>query len=134
MRTSNSRTRLAAIGSPVLFSGDIVMTRLPNITGPESRVQQWLSSLDKFDALPEYRTSPLFSERERAALDYVDEATRNKRVSDATFDALRPHFNDREIVELTWLNALENYYNLINLPLGIGSDGLCAIAQRRAAA
>ena len=35
----------------VLFSGDIVMTRLPNITGPESRVQQWLSSLDKFDAL-----------------------------------------------------------------------------------
>jgi alkylhydroperoxidase family enzyme len=91
-------------------------------------------ALEKFDALPEYRTSPLFSERERAALDYVDEATRNKRVSDATFEALRRHFNDREIVEITWLNALENYYNLINLPLGIGSDGLCAIAQRRAAA
>ena len=35
----------------VLFSGDIVMTRLPNVTGPESRVQQWLSSLDKFEAL-----------------------------------------------------------------------------------
>ena len=91
-------------------------------------------TLEKFDALPDYRTSPLFSERERAALDYVDEATRNKRVSDTTFDALRRHFNDREIVEITWLNALENYYNLINLPLGIGSDGLCAIAQRRAAA
>jgi alkylhydroperoxidase family enzyme len=91
-------------------------------------------TLEKFDALAEYRTSPLFSDRERAALDYVDEATRNKRVSDATFDALRRHFNDREIVEITWLNALENYYNLINLPLGIGSDGLCAIAQRRAAA
>ena len=91
-------------------------------------------TLEKFDALPEYRTSPLFSERERAALDYVDEATRTKRVSDTTFDAVRRHFNDREIVELTWLNALENYYNLINLPLGIGSDGLCAIAQRRAAA
>jgi len=35
----------------VLFSGDIVMTRLPNVTGPESRVQQWLSSLDKFEGL-----------------------------------------------------------------------------------
>jgi glyoxylase-like metal-dependent hydrolase (beta-lactamase superfamily II) len=35
----------------VLFSGDIVMTRLPNVNGPESRVQQWLSSLDKFEAL-----------------------------------------------------------------------------------
>jgi len=35
----------------VLFSGDIVMTRLPNISGPESRVQQWLTSLDRFEAL-----------------------------------------------------------------------------------
>jgi glyoxylase-like metal-dependent hydrolase (beta-lactamase superfamily II) len=35
----------------VLFSGDIVMTRLPNVTGPQSRVQQWLSSLDKLEAL-----------------------------------------------------------------------------------
>jgi glyoxylase-like metal-dependent hydrolase (beta-lactamase superfamily II) len=35
----------------VLFSGDIVMTRLPNVTGPESRVKQWLSSLDRFEAL-----------------------------------------------------------------------------------
>jgi len=35
----------------VLFAGDIVMMRLPNVTGPESRVQQWLSSLDKLEAL-----------------------------------------------------------------------------------
>ena len=91
-------------------------------------------TLEKFDALPSYRTSSLYSERERVALAYVEEATRHKRVSDATFDDLRRHFTEQEIVEITWLNALENYYNLINLPLGIGSDGLCAIAQRRAAA
>ena len=91
-------------------------------------------TLEKFDALADYRTSPLYSERERAALAYVEEATRHKRVSDQTFEALRRHFNEREIVEITWLNALENYYNLINLPLEIESDGLCAIAQRRAAA
>lgn len=90
-------------------------------------------SLEKFEALPAYRTSPLFSERERAALAYVEEATRHKHVSDATFAELRKHFDEREIVEITWLNALENYYNLLNLPLGIESDGLCAIAQRRAA-
>ena len=90
-------------------------------------------TLEKVEALPSYRTSPLFSERERAALAYVEEATRYKRVSDATFDELRRHFNEREIVEITWLNALENYYNLLNLPLGIEADGLCAIAQRRAA-
>jgi alkylhydroperoxidase family enzyme len=87
--------------------------------------------MDKFNALSEYRTSPLFSERERAALAYVEEATRNKRVSDDTFATLRKHFNDREIVEITWLNAVENYYNLINLPLEIESDGFCAIAQEQ---
>jgi len=90
--------------------------------------------LDKFHALVEYRTSPLFSDRERAALAYAEEATRNKRVMDATFEELRKHFQEWEIVEITWLNALENYYNLINLPLGIESDGLCAIARKRAAA
>ena len=32
----------------------------------------------KFDALEEYRTSPLFTDAERAALDYVTELTRDK--------------------------------------------------------
>lgn len=90
-------------------------------------------TLDKIEALPSWRTSPLFDDRERAALAYVEEATRHKHVSDATFAELQRHFNEREIVEITWLNALENYYNLLNLPLGIEADGLCAIAQRRAA-
>jgi AhpD family alkylhydroperoxidase len=87
--------------------------------------------MEKLDGLFEYRTSPLFSDRERAALAYVEEATRHKRVSDATFEELRKHFSEREIIEITWLNAVENYYNLINLPLEIESDGLCAIAQSR---
>jgi alkylhydroperoxidase family enzyme len=87
--------------------------------------------LEKFHALPEWRTSPLFSDRERAALAYVEEATRNKKVEDATFEELRKHFSERQIVELTFLNALENFYNLLNLPLGIEDDGLCAIAQQR---
>src|SRR6266481_1028788 len=91
-------------------------------------------TLEKFEALPQYRTSPLYTPRERAALAYVEEATRVKRVSDTTFAELRRHFNDTEIVEITWLNALENYYNLINIPLEIESDGLCAIAERGARA
>ena len=91
-------------------------------------------SLEKFQALPDWRSSPLYDDRERAALAYVEEATRSRRVSDATFATVRKHFSDREIVELTWLNAIENYYNLINLPLEIEADGLCAIAQGRVAA
>jgi AhpD family alkylhydroperoxidase len=90
-------------------------------------------AMEKLNALLEYRTSPLFSDRERAALAYVEEATRHKRVSDATFETLRRHFAEWEIVEITWLNAVHNYYNLINLPLEIESDGLCAIAQGQVA-
>ena len=39
----------------------------------------------KFDALEEYRTSPLFSDAERALLDYVTELTKEKKVSPETF-------------------------------------------------
>jgi alkylhydroperoxidase family enzyme len=90
-------------------------------------------AMEKFNALSDYQTSPLYSDRERAALAYVEDATRHKHVSDATFETLRKHFSEREIVEITWLNAVHNYYNLINMPLEIGSDGFCEIAQARAA-
>jgi AhpD family alkylhydroperoxidase len=88
--------------------------------------------LAKVDAVMDYRTNSKFSERERAALAYVEEATRNKGVSDTTFATLRRHFNEREIVEITWVNAFQNFFNLLNRPLGIGSDGFCAIAQAKA--
>jgi AhpD family alkylhydroperoxidase len=88
-------------------------------------------NMEKFDALLVYRTSSLFSDKERAALAYAQEATLNKRVSVATFNELQKYYNDREIVEITILTALENFTNLTNIPLGIGSDGFCAIAQSR---
>lgn len=85
--------------------------------------------LEKLNALSEYRTSPIFTSRERAALAYVEEATRSKHVSDATFTELKKHFKDWEIVEITWINAINNYYNLINIPLEIESDGFCVLVQ-----
>jgi len=88
----------------------------------------------KLEALGEYRVDARFSDAERAALVYVEEATRHKHVSDATFAELRRHFDEDAIAQITWLCALENYFNLINLPLEIESDGLCAIAERRQAA
>ena len=93
-------------------------------------VQQKLG-LEKFRALDDWAASPAFSERERAALAFVDEATRHKTVSDATFETLRKHFDEREIVEITLMNALENFYNLLNIPLEIESDGLLDLAESR---
>lgn len=39
----------------------------------------------RFDALAEYHTSPLFTDAERAALDYATELTSNKQVTANTF-------------------------------------------------
>src|SRR5256885_4323454 len=47
--------------------------------------------MEKFDALLEYRTNPLFSDRDRAALAYVEEVTRHRRVSAAPLEARPQH-------------------------------------------
>src|SRR2546427_9787036 len=64
--------------------------------------------MEKFDAILEYRTSPLFSDRERAALAYVEEATRHRRGSAATLQALRKHLPQREVAGVNRLDALAN--------------------------
>jgi AhpD family alkylhydroperoxidase len=88
--------------------------------------------LEKFRALLDYAESPHFSERERAALDYTGAITSRQPVSDEIFENLRKYFDEREIVEITWLNALSNYYNLMAVPLEIESDGFASLAEARA--
>jgi alkylhydroperoxidase family enzyme len=86
--------------------------------------------LERLDALPEYRTSPLFTEAQRAALDYATELTRDRRIRPATFARLTRHYNEREICDIVWLVASEHLNNMTNIGLGIGSDGLCELAER----
>ena len=88
----------------------------------------------KFDALDQYRTSTLFTEAERVALDYVTELTKNKEVNPDTFTRLARHYSDREICEIVWLVASEHLYNMTNIGLNIHSDMLCDISKKRKAA
>jgi alkylhydroperoxidase family enzyme len=85
----------------------------------------------KFDALEQYRTSPLFTEAERAALDYVTELTKEKKVDPATFSRVSQHYSEREICEIVWLVASEHLYNMTNIGLNIHSDMLCDISRKR---
>jgi len=85
----------------------------------------------KFDALHDYRTSQLFNEAERAALDYATELTRDKNVSPDTFARVRRHYSERAICEIVWLVASEHFYNMTNIGLNIHSDMLCDIARKR---
>ncbi len=89
------------------------------------RLHKSPESAAKFDALDEYRTSPLFSDAERAALDYATELTEESHVSPDTFAELARHYSEREICEIVWLVASEHLYNINNIGLNIGSDCLC---------
>ncbi len=88
-------------------------------------------NLARLDALPDYRTSPLFTDAERAALDYAGQLAETKHVQPETFAALQRHYTDRQICEIVWLVASEHLYNMTNIGLGIGSDGLCDLTEQR---
>jgi alkylhydroperoxidase family enzyme len=42
-----------------------------------------------------------------------------------TFARLRSHYSEREICDVVWLAASEHIWNMTNIALNIGSDGLC---------
>jgi alkylhydroperoxidase family enzyme len=85
----------------------------------------------KFDALEEYRTSTLFTEAERAALDCVTELTQDKKVNRKTFARMSRYYSEREICEIVWLVASEHLYNITNIGLNIHSDMLCDISRKK---
>src|SRR5215472_11104223 len=87
----------------------------------------------KFDALDHYSTSPLFTEAERALLDYVTELAKTKSVKPETFSRLARHYSERQICEIVWLVASEHLYNITNIGLNIHSDMLSDITKKNKA-
>ena len=82
-------------------------------------------SEEKILALADYATSPLYTEAERAALEYADSITLSDReVSDEPFARLRRHYPDDALVEVTGIIAWENASSKFNRALRIPSQGL----------
>lgn len=85
----------------------------------------------KFDALDEYDVSPLFTDAERAALDYATCLTRDRKVDPDVFDRIAEYYSEREICEMVYLVASEHVYNMTNIGLNIHSDMLCDLVKKR---
>jgi alkylhydroperoxidase family enzyme len=98
----------------------------------QAQAVQRQMGMERFAALSGFRTSEVFTGREKAALAYAEAAVEGA-VGDSTFQDLQDHFTDTEIVELTWLVAVETYYNLMKRALDISSDGLRELAEERIA-
>jgi alkylhydroperoxidase family enzyme len=76
-------------------------------------------------AVARHRTSELFTEREKVALDYTVAVMRTPvTVTDELFAQMQEHFSDKQIVEITALLTLVNL-DRFNAAFGIGSAGFC---------
>ncbi len=71
------------------------------------------------EALRNWEALDCFSAQERAALAYADAMTRDVAVSDGVFAAVRKHFDERQIVELSVLIGTYNMHNRVMLALQI---------------
>ena len=86
-------------------------------------------------ALKDYKKSPLFSPRERLALELAERMTyTNKRVTDEFFQRLKKYFSDEELVELAAVIALENYRSKFNPVFGIEANNFCPLPAVKEAA
>jgi 4-carboxymuconolactone decarboxylase len=86
-------------------------------------------------ALPRYRQSDLFTEREKLALDYTVAVMRTPvEVTDELFARMKEHFTDKQLVEITALLTVVNL-DRFNAAFGIGSAGfsegmVCVVPDR----
>jgi AhpD family alkylhydroperoxidase len=121
-----------SVGHDLRFLIEVRVSRLNHCTFCEDlhrkAAQISKASRKKLAALDDFETNDAFDERERIALRYVSEIAQHNTVQDATFERLRANFSEREIIEITWLQAFTTYLNRMAVPLGIGSDGFCGLS------
>lgn len=80
----------------------------------------------KLAALADFEASPLFSDRDKAALAYAEAMTRSDLgVDDALMARLGIQFQEDAIVELTALVAFQNMSSKFNAALGVPPQGFC---------
>lgn len=74
--------------------------------------------VEKVEALPEFRTSPLFTAAERAALELAHAAGSSPpRVTDAHFAELKKHYSEDAVTEIVAVISLLGWLNRWNITL-----------------
>ena len=92
---------------------------------------QVVGSTAKAEAVDRWRESDLYSDRERAALDYAEAMTDTaRRVTSDEIEPLRRHFDDDGVVALTAWIAFQNLSAKFNSALGAEENGLCRLSPR----
>jgi AhpD family alkylhydroperoxidase len=86
---------------------------------------------EKLAEVAAFADSDFFDDRERAALAYAEAMTfTGMQPDDEQFDALRRHFDDDGIIELTALIAFQNLSSKFNAALRVEPQGFCPVPPR----
>jgi uncharacterized peroxidase-related enzyme len=97
--------------------------------------ERYGATQERLDAIWDYRTSPLFSDAERAAFDFAlaGSAVPNAVTSEVA-EALRRHWDEGEIVEILGVIALFGYLNRWNDSMGTSIEaGAAEMGERQLA-
>jgi alkylhydroperoxidase family enzyme len=112
------------LGNAILFKGtippnlrELAILRVGNIYRAKYEFTQHIPIAlrtglrqEQIDDLPNWESSGKFSQQERAVMRYTDEVTKNIRVKDDTFAAVRSFLSEEGIVELT---TAIGYYGMV---------------------
>lgn len=147
--------RRPAIASAFINLNKAVMANEGRVTSEQKRLIGYLASMtagcryceahtmlaaerygatrDRLDAVWEYRTSPLFSEAERAAFDFAVAAASVPNAVDARIaESLSHHWDQGEIVEILGVIALFGFLNRWNDSMGTTlEEGAGEIGERQ---
>jgi AhpD family alkylhydroperoxidase len=83
--------------------------------------------------IPIWRESPLFTDKERAALEWAEAVTRIAAgIPDSLYEKVRAHLTEKEMSELTFAIGIINFWNRLNIssPTTPGSlDAMLGLAK-----
>ncbi|MEO9254795.1 MAG: hypothetical protein ABI305_04600 [Tepidiformaceae bacterium] len=86
------------------------------------------ASDEKIAALYEFRSSDLFSEAEKAALEIAEAMTHTPcDVTDEMFETARKWYSEGQMVEIAGTVAMENYRARFNRVFDVESENVCQI-------
>ncbi|MFC4905788.1 carboxymuconolactone decarboxylase family protein [Actinomadura gamaensis] len=92
--------------------------------------------LEKLEAVPDWRSSDLFTARERLVLEYAEAMCADPpEVTDELTEQLRGFLSEKQIVELTMMVAVENMRSRFNAAAGLTGQGFkdrCDVPANRA--
>ncbi len=74
---------------------------------------------NRLDAICVWHESNLFTEQERAAFTWAESLTRvsETHAHDSDYEALKEHFSDQEIVDLTFIISTMNMWNRMSVAM-----------------